>query len=95
MHFLVDTGCTTNLLGKHVYDRLPPSIRNTLTQCDFQGVMADGTQLPFFGMLRAVIRLRDMRTEATFVVSHISEDAILGMPFLTTHHCALDFERPL
>jgi hypothetical protein len=29
------------------------------------------------------------------VVSRISEDAILGMPFLIHHQCALDFSRPV
>ena len=47
VHYLLDTGCTTNLLGKHVFDKLPPHIRSQREECDSHGVMADGTQLLF------------------------------------------------
>ena len=47
VQFLVDTGCTTNLLSKHVFDRLPERIKCRLEESDSHGVMADGTQLPF------------------------------------------------
>ena len=40
-------------------------------------------------------RLRDVKIEETFVVSSISEDAILGMPFLAAHNCTMDFGRPV
>ena len=77
VHFLIDTGCTTNLLGKHVFDRLPPYARSQMEECDSHGVMADGTRLPFYGVLRAHIQLRDARAENAFVISQISGDAIL------------------
>ena len=44
--------------------------------CQWQG----GTQLPFYGVTRLPLRVRDVKTEETFVVSRINEDAILGMP---------------
>ena len=44
--------------------------------------MADGTRLTFYCVDRLTIRLRDLALEETFVVGRISEDAILGMPFL-------------
>lgn len=37
----------------------------------------------------------DTRTEEIFVVSWVSEDVILGMPFFTAHSCSLDFARPV
>ena len=95
VHYLLDTGCTTNLLGKHVFDKLPPHVRSQREECDSHGVMADGTQLPFFGVLRASIRVRDIKVEEAFVISQINEDAILGMPFLIAQHCAIDFGRPV
>ena len=52
VQFLIDTGCTTNLLSKHVFDRLPERIKSGLEESDSHGVMADGTQLPFYGVLR-------------------------------------------
>jgi len=29
----------------------------------------------------------------TFIVSHLKEDAILGMPFLDKHQCRMDFQN--
>ena len=95
VQFLVDTGCTTNLLSKHVFDRLPERVRNELEESDSHGVMADGTQLPFYGVIRLSFRVRDVKTEEVFVVSRINEDAILGMPFLVTHNCSMEFHQPV
>ena len=95
VHFLIDTGCTTNLLGKHVFDRLNPYVRSQMEECDSHGVMADGTSLPFYGVLRANKQLRDAKAEDAFVISQISEDVILGMPFLTANQCAMEFGRPI
>lgn len=36
-----------------------------------------------------------MRDVKSFVLSRISEDAILGMSFLTYHDCSMDFEQPM
>ena len=54
--------------------------------------MADGTKLPFYGVVRVV---REVKLEEIFVVSQISEDAILGMPFLANHGCRMDFTKPV
>ena len=58
VQFLVDTGCTTNLLSKHVLNRLPERVRSELEESDSHGVMADGTQLPFYGVIRLPFRER-------------------------------------
>lgn len=47
-------------------------------------------QLSFYGIIRLLIRVRNTRAEEVFVISLISEDAILEMPFLTAHNCSLD-----
>lgn len=39
--------------------------------------------------------MRDVKVKEAFVVSRISEDAILGMLFLATHKCSMDFARPV
>ena len=93
VQFLIDTGCTTNLLSKHVFDRLPERVKSGLEESDSHGVMADGTQLPFYGVLRLPLRVREVKAEEVFVVSRISEDAILGMPFLVAHNCAMEFNQ--
>ena len=95
VQFLIDTGCNTNLLSKQVFDRLPERIRAGLEESDTHGVMADGTRLPFYGVLRVAGRLRDVKIEEAFVVSRLGEDVILGMPFLAAHQCTLSFGKPL
>ncbi|XP_067950499.1 uncharacterized protein [Watersipora subatra] len=95
LQFLVDTGCTTNLLNRRVFNRLPEAVRNRLEASHSHGLLADGTRLLFYGVVHLPIRLRNEKTEKTFVISQISEDAILGMPFLTANQCALEFDRPV
>ena len=52
-------------------------------------MMADGTRLPFYVVIQLRIRLRELLIEETLVVSRISEDVILGMPFLAHHSCTI------
>ena len=95
MLYLVDTGCNTNLVSKRVFDRLPKHVQEQRMECDTHGQMADGTRLPFYGVVQIPIRVRDVKLEEIFVVSQINEDAILGMPFLARHDCKIDFARPV
>ena len=44
--------------------------------------MSDGTRLPFYGVIQLHIRLKELLIEERLVVSRISENVILGMPFL-------------
>ena len=92
-NFLLDTGCTTNLLAKHVFDKLPMQIKDEVQSHESHGFMADGTRLPFYGLIKIPIRLRDVKTEETFVISSIKEDAILGMPFFKQNKCTIEFEQ--
>ena len=93
VQILVDTGCTTNLLSKKVFDRLARGTRATLEPYDSHGVMADGTRMSFYGLIRLPINIRHFSAEETFVVGQADEDVILGMPFLTHQDCAMDFKR--
>jgi len=76
--FLLDTGCTTNLLepydGKH-------------------RTLADGWSIPFHGVIELTGRVRDQVIGETFIVSQLKEDAILGMLFLKRHKCHIDFNK--
>ena len=94
VQFLVDTGCTTNLLSKQVFDKLPEQMKHSLEESKSHGTMFDGTKLPFYGMVRLPLRVRKVKTKEVFVVSCIKEDAILGMPFLMAHNCSMEFSQP-
>ena len=70
-------------------------ICRTSAWCDKHCQMADGTRLPFYGVVKIPIKIRDVKLEEIFVISQISEDAILGMPFLTNHDCCMEFIKPV
>ena len=93
--FLIDTGCNTNLLSKKMFDQMPARIRDQLEENDRYGLMADGSKLQFYGLIRLTGRVRDVPIEENFIVSQISKDAILGMPFLISHRCHMDFDQPV
>ena len=93
VQLLIDTGCTTNLLSKRVFDKLSKATRATMEECESHGIMADGTRMLFFGLIKLTLKVRHLRIEETFVVGHTDEDAILGTPFLTGQECTLDFAR--
>ena len=61
-------------------DRLPSRVRSELQDYDSHGLMADGSQLPFYGKLELKCCLRSVPVEITSIVSKLKEDAILGMP---------------
>ena len=95
MLYLIDTGCNTNLISKRIFDQLPRHLQDQRMVCDTHGQMADGTRLPFYGVVKIPIKIRDVKLEEIFVISQISEDAILGMPFLTNHDCRIEFTKPV
>ena len=88
-------GCNTNLLSKKAFNLLPTRIKKLLEENERFGLLADGSRLPFHGVIRLAGHLRNVPIEESFVVSEINDDAILGMPFLMTHECRLDFSRPI
>jgi transposase InsO family protein len=93
--FLLDTGSNTNLMSRKFFDQLPIRIKEQMVRCDSNGSMADGTRLPFYGIIHINGRLRDAPFQDTFITSQISEDVILGMPFLVKNRCEMKFEKPI
>ena len=55
MLYLVETGCNTNLVSKRVFDHLPKHIQEQRMKCETHGQMADGTKLPFYGVVQIPI----------------------------------------
>ena len=87
MQILVDTGCTTNLLAKRIFDQLLQNIRNVREDYAAHGIMHNGTQLVFSGLLQTELHVRQHHGEEVFMIGDIDEDVILGMPFLAKHEC--------
>ena len=93
--FLIDTGCTHNLLSRTVFDRLPPAIRQQMKAQESSATMADGSGLPIYGHIRLAARLRNVKFEADFLVCRISDDGILGMSFLREQDCSVACDKGL
>ena len=55
--FLVDTGCTHNLLSRTVFDRLPAQTRQQMVYGETVAVIADGSGLHIYGSLGLTGRL--------------------------------------
>jgi len=92
--FLLDTGCTTNLLSRHLFDTLGAQKRASLEPYeDAHGTLADRSCIPFYGIITLLGRVHDQVIRKTFIVSQLKEDAILGMPFLEKHQCRMDFQK--
>jgi len=92
--FLLDSGCTTNLLSRRVFKTLPLKERRELALYTGEpGTLADGSIIPFNGVIELTGRVRDQTIREIFVISPVEEDAILGMPFLKRHGCRIDFSR--
>jgi len=92
--FLLDSGCTTNLLSRRVFDTL--SLRDKKGMRPYEGehgTLADGSCIPFHGIIELTGRVRDQSIQETFFVSSLKKDAILGIPFLQQHGCHTDFSK--
>jgi len=92
--FLLDSGCTTNLLSRGVFNTLLLKERKELAPYTGEpGTFPDGSSIPFDGVKEPTGRVRDQAIQEIFVISPLEEDAILGMPFLKRHGCHIDFSR--
>lgn len=78
-------------MSKKKFDQLPPKVHKIVQKCAQQGYLADGSLLPLFGVAHLTSRLRSIPIDADFMVSRISKDAILGIPFLEAKGCFMNF----
>jgi len=93
-HFLLDSGCTTNILSRQFFDTLSVTTKKRLAPYEGgHGTLADGSCIPFYGIIVLTRRIRDQPIQETFIVEQLNEDAILGMPFLHRHECHIDFSK--
>jgi len=56
-------------------------------------MLADGSCIPFYGIITLPGRVRDHVIHKTFIVSYLKKDAILGMPFLEKHKYRMNFQN--
>jgi len=94
VNFLLDSGCTTNLLGDRVFDALPSKDKvGVEPYTEEQGTLADGSCILFYGIIELTERVRDQVIQETFIISQLRENVILEMLFLKRHECHIDFSK--
>ena len=52
VQILMDTGCTTNLMSKTIFDKLDKATKETIEPCEAFGTLADGGKLIFHGLVK-------------------------------------------
>ena len=92
LSFLVDTSCTHNLLSRTVFDR---QTRQQMVYGETVVTMADSNGLHTYGSIGLSGRLRNVPFEARFLVCRISDNAILGMEFLSRHYYLVACDKGL
>jgi len=93
-NFLLDSGCTTNILSRQFFDTLGVTIKKELEPYEGDhGTLADGSCITFYSIIELTGRIPDQTIQETFIVGQLNEDAILGMPFLQRHGCHIDFSK--
>jgi len=59
-NFLLDSGCTTNLLIRQFFDTLSAKVRNGLEPYEVDhGTIADGSCIPFYGIIELTGHVRN------------------------------------
>ena len=89
VQYLIDTGCSDNVLSRTLFNQLPRSVRETLVVDQASAQMADGTGLLIYGSVTLPCRIRTVQLEIAFRVANITDDAILGMRFLNENSCSI------
>jgi len=82
--FLLNSGCTTNLLSRRLFDTLSTRDRASLEL--YQGendTLVNGSCILFYCIIEQTGRVWDQMISKTFI----------GMPFLLRHKCHIDFSK--
>jgi len=81
-------------MSRHLFDTLGARDRASLEPYEGEhGTLADGSCIPFYGVIELTGRVRDQVISETFIVSQLKKDAILGIPFLKRHRYQIDFNK--
>jgi len=72
----MDSGCTTNLLSRQLFDILSAKNKAGLEPYDRKhGTLAKGSCIPLYGIVGLTGLVRDQAIQETFIASQLKEDA--------------------
>ena len=58
IQILIDTGCTTNLMSKAIFDRLEEATQESIEPCEAFGTLANRDKLRFQHMVKTTVNIR-------------------------------------
>ena len=96
--FLVDTGATTSILNKNIWERLNQqnSTRSLMAATGKKLVGVEGSPLKVLGTGIFNIAFEQQQFNVNFLVADsLTTEAILGRDFLRDNHCVIDVGRNL
>jgi hypothetical protein len=93
LQYLLDSGCTENILSRHLFNRLPDRIKAQLSADETTASLADGSGLLVYGTIMLSCRIRTIHVKILFKVANVTDDAILGMKFFTENQCTLILDK--
>lgn len=88
--FLIDTGATHSVIGSKM---LEPRTKRQIQPSPAQIRSVSGETIPVRGRTRVNIQIGKLRMEHSLFVADINFDCILGMDFLRSQNCVIDFAR--
>ena len=91
--FLLDTGASTCLLSKNIFDKLHPDFQTKFLPDSNILIAAGGAHLNQYGQFSTEVCIDGKLTACNFIVADITDDGILGIPFLDAHNSVLDFRN--
>ena len=87
--FLIDTGSNVSILSKGLVDQFPPEFHKEIQPTKTKLLSVTGEVTPFLGKTTVTVEIGSQRVQQNVLIASIENDGILGMDFLTTHHCDL------
>lgn len=90
---LIDSGSSTTLLSKRVFDRIEPSLRPELIATKHRLQGANGKDIMVLGRVRTTLMLGKGCFDVEAIVCDIIPDGILGQDFLLQHASKIDYDE--
>ena len=94
IYLVVDTGAAVTLMRKSLWDRVKPQESRLLPWAGGELTGVEGTTLQVQGTAKVSVQISEHSFQVEFViVDGLSEEAILGLDFLSSHQCSLDIGK--
>ena len=91
INWLIDTGCTVTIISTKVFEKIHPDERPELQPYEKNLLSADDSLIKVQGQTKFNIQLGEKLIQHPCLVANISNEGLLGMDFLQTHHMVIDF----